>query len=190
MADRLAAGLAPDPAFARGVDLAAGFTDTTGAARCGRGRSFLQAATDTSVNVSSNVTGLTLDVKTVTIDGKVLLNGSIPTTTCMTASPATVVLFETTRGYRFSLPVPCSPTFAWNATVYPGTYKVTVQGNTNSNLPTGSAFVALPALPIMNNQTGVTLDVKTVAVDGDNLVIEGDHIKVFAIRNPAEIPWG
>ena len=31
---------------------------------------------------------------------------------------------------------------------------------------------------------------KTVAVDGDNLVIEGDHIKVFAIRNPAEIPWG
>lgn len=123
-----------------------------------------------SVNVSSNVTGLTLDVKTVTIDGKVLLNGSIPTTTCMTASPATVVLFETTRGYRFSLPVPCSPTFAWNATVYPGTYKVTVQGNTNSNLPTGSAFVALPALPIMNNQTGVTLDVKTVAVDGKILL--------------------
>ena len=28
------------------------------------------------------------------------------------------------------------------------------------------------------------------AVDGDNLVIEGDHIMVFAIRNPAEIPWG
>ena len=32
--------------------------------------------------------------------------------------------------------------------------------------------------------------VKSVAVEGDNLVIEGDHIKVFAIRNPAEIPWG
>ena len=31
---------------------------------------------------------------------------------------------------------------------------------------------------------------KSVVVDGDNLVIEGDHIKVFAIRNPAEIPWG
>jgi glyceraldehyde 3-phosphate dehydrogenase len=31
---------------------------------------------------------------------------------------------------------------------------------------------------------------KKVAVDGDHLMIEGDKIKVFAIRNPAEIPWG
>ena len=31
---------------------------------------------------------------------------------------------------------------------------------------------------------------KSVSIEGDNLVIEGDHIKVFAIRNPAEIPWG
>ena len=31
---------------------------------------------------------------------------------------------------------------------------------------------------------------KTVAVEGDNLVIEGDRIKVFAVRNPAEIAWG
>ena len=31
---------------------------------------------------------------------------------------------------------------------------------------------------------------KTVEVDGDSLVIEGDRIRVFAIRNPAEIKWG
>jgi glyceraldehyde 3-phosphate dehydrogenase len=30
----------------------------------------------------------------------------------------------------------------------------------------------------------------TVAVDGDCIVVNGDRIKVFAIRNPAEIPWG
>ncbi|MGB8857576.1 MAG: type I glyceraldehyde-3-phosphate dehydrogenase [Burkholderiales bacterium] len=30
----------------------------------------------------------------------------------------------------------------------------------------------------------------TVAVEADAMVVNGDKIKVFAIRNPAEIPWG
>ena len=30
----------------------------------------------------------------------------------------------------------------------------------------------------------------TVAVDGDSMVVNGDRIRVFAQRNPAEIPWG
>src|SRR4029077_17932318 len=30
----------------------------------------------------------------------------------------------------------------------------------------------------------------TVAVDGDSMVVDGDRIKVFAQRNPAELPWG
>jgi glyceraldehyde 3-phosphate dehydrogenase len=29
-----------------------------------------------------------------------------------------------------------------------------------------------------------------VGVDGGNLVVKGDAIKVYAVRNPAEIPWG
>jgi glyceraldehyde 3-phosphate dehydrogenase len=29
-----------------------------------------------------------------------------------------------------------------------------------------------------------------VAVEGGNLVVAGDQIKVFAVRNPAELPWG
>ena len=29
-----------------------------------------------------------------------------------------------------------------------------------------------------------------VAVDGDAMVVDGDRIKVFAHRNPAELPWG
>jgi glyceraldehyde 3-phosphate dehydrogenase len=29
----------------------------------------------------------------------------------------------------------------------------------------------------------------TVAVDGDSLVVNGDRIKVLALRNPAELPW-
>ena len=29
-----------------------------------------------------------------------------------------------------------------------------------------------------------------VGVDNGNLVVKGDPIKVYAIRNPAEIPWG
>lgn len=30
----------------------------------------------------------------------------------------------------------------------------------------------------------------TVTVDGDTMVVNGDRIRVFAQRNPAEIPWG
>src|SRR6201989_2660100 len=30
----------------------------------------------------------------------------------------------------------------------------------------------------------------TVTVDGDNMIVNGDVIRVFAQRNPAEIPWG
>lgn len=30
----------------------------------------------------------------------------------------------------------------------------------------------------------------TVAVEADAMIVNGDKIKVFAIRNPAEIPWG
>ena len=30
----------------------------------------------------------------------------------------------------------------------------------------------------------------TVAVEGDNMVVNGDRIRVFANRNPAELPWG
>ena len=30
----------------------------------------------------------------------------------------------------------------------------------------------------------------TVAVESDHMVVNGDKIKVYAVRNPAEIPWG
>ncbi len=29
-----------------------------------------------------------------------------------------------------------------------------------------------------------------VSVDGDHLIVNGDRIKVYAVRNPADIPWG
>ncbi|MDQ3260081.1 MAG: type I glyceraldehyde-3-phosphate dehydrogenase [Burkholderiales bacterium] len=30
----------------------------------------------------------------------------------------------------------------------------------------------------------------TIAVDGDHMIVNGDKIRVYAVRNPAEIPWG
>ena len=30
----------------------------------------------------------------------------------------------------------------------------------------------------------------TVTVEGDTMIVNGDKIRVFAQRNPAEIPWG
>lgn len=121
---------------------------------------------DPALSLTAGRTGLSLDVKTVTLSGKVTLNGATPAATCSSASPATVILQDAAQGYSLSVPVPCNSMFAWSGTVYPGTYKVLVAGNSYSNLPVGSSFVASPALKVSANQTALVLDVKTAAVDG------------------------
>lgn len=115
---------------------------------------------------------IAIDVKTVNASGTITLNGAAPTTnpSCdpdPAAAKATVELVDTSRGYAFSLPVPCSSTtFAWSGVIFPGTYRVSVVGaNDYSNLPNQS-FVANAALTVGADIANVALDVKTVSVAG------------------------
>ena len=135
-------------------------------ASCGAGCPSGYSCDGRGVCTGGTPTGLILDVKTVTVAGTVTLNGAAPTSTCMTSSPATVQFQEINQGYTLSIAVPCTPTFAFSGTLYPGNYKVTVLGNSNSNLPQGTAFVANPALELAVDKTGVVFDVKTVSIDG------------------------
>ena len=113
-----------------------------------------------------------IDVKTVNVGGVITLNGAAPTTLpACNAQPASakanVHLVDTARGYAFDLPVPCSATtFAWTGVVFPGTYKVTVTGDSNySSLPT-QAFMANASADVSADAMNIALDVKTASVAG------------------------
>jgi hypothetical protein len=79
---------------------------------------------------------------------KVTLNGAPPTKTCSSAPPAAILLKENTHGYSLSIQVPCEPTFPFSGEIYPGTYTVSVAGNSYSNLPQGTPFVVYRQLEI------------------------------------------
>jgi hypothetical protein len=124
------------------------------------------------IDITADAQGVALDVKTASVGGTVTLNGAAPTTTAAcTASPtaakATVHLTDSTNGYRFDLDVPCSSsTFQWGGSVFPGTYVVTVDGDsTYSNVPP-AAFIANPALAISGAAANQALDIKTAHVAG------------------------
>jgi hypothetical protein len=112
-------------------------------------------------------TGIDLDVKTVTVSGTVTLNGAAPTPTSACGSSsftsAVVTLTEKTYGYTFSLDVPCTSN-TWSTSLFPGTYRATVQGYA-SNIPS-AAYVASASLALTSSQTNIDLDVKTVTASG------------------------
>ncbi len=124
------------------------------------------------VCVGGNQQAIAIDVKTVSVSGTVTLNGAAPSTlpSCNpspSTAKATVHLADVARGYSFDLPVPCSAsTFTWSGVVFPGSYKVTVTGDSNySSLPS-QGFVANAQLDVKADAQNVVLDVKTAAVDG------------------------
>ncbi|HWE29106.1 MAG TPA: hypothetical protein VHB97_13955 [Polyangia bacterium] len=124
------------------------------------------------VCVGCNSQAIGIDVKTVNVGGTITLNGAAPSTlpSCNPSpatAKATVHLVDTARGYQFELPVPCAAsTFSWSGVVFPGSYKVTVTGDSNySSLPT-QAFVANADLEVAADAQNVALDVKTASVGG------------------------
>jgi hypothetical protein len=132
--------------------------------------------TDAALAVSADVSGKTLDVKTVQVGGKVTMNGADPTNggDCAsrpTATKASVVLADAGKGYSFTLPLSCGDNdFTFLGTIFPGTYRVTVQGNSYSglrfsNLPL-AAYLADAALVVSGDAMGKVFDVKTVQVGG------------------------
>lgn len=68
------------------------------------------------------------------------------------------------------MPIPCNGggAYTWSGSVFPGTYKVRVKGNSYSSLPQ-DAFVAKTGLVINATTTGLVLDVLSLGVSGTNL---------------------
>ncbi|MFO0573780.1 MAG: hypothetical protein U1A78_07280 [Polyangia bacterium] len=130
---------------------------------------------DPMLAVAGDVSGKVLDVKTVRFNGKVTMNGADPSngpdcTTRPASEKARVTLTETTRGYSFTLPMGCSDAgFTFGGTVYPGTYRVMVQGSSDgyrySELPL-VGYVADPMLAVAADVSGKVLDIKTVRFGG------------------------
>ncbi|MBL8921430.1 MAG: hypothetical protein JNJ54_21400, partial [Myxococcaceae bacterium] len=122
-----------------------------------------------------NVNGLVLNVITHQVSGRVLLNGLPPTSTCLSASRATVRFTEATRGYTFDYVIPCPPgggamgtPFDFSGTIFPGTYRVTVAGNV-SNLPSQS-YVVAEAFPVTGDVLNQSLNVLTYQAGGTVLL--------------------
>jgi hypothetical protein len=104
------------------------------------------------VDASAGKSGITIDVRTTAVSGKVTLNGMTPsTTTQCNANPnqskATVSLLNLDQGATFNLPVLCSSAdFSWTGVVFPGTYRISVNGGGGySSLPKNT-FLAVPKL--------------------------------------------
>lgn len=128
--------------------------------------------------VTSASSGLVFNVETLPVDGRITLNGAPPRdlgdwcSRNAAEAKAMVQFTETTRGYRFSMDVPCSSaTYAFNGVVFPGTYEVRVNGRFDSvtDLPTTS-FVVHDALPVTSAASGLVLAVVTRPVSGTILL--------------------
>src|SRR6185312_9346449 len=122
--------------------------------------------------VSGNLSGQVLAVQTVTATGKVTLNGAMPQildSSCASYPyyAAQVTFYETTHGYSITQDIDCSDSaFAFSASLFPGTYRISVQGGgSNSNLPS-TDFVAIGAQSITANTSGLVLAVQTYTVSG------------------------
>lgn len=127
------------------------------------------------------------DVKTVQLTGTLRVNGAAPendTSVCSATKNATeakarIVFFDASRGYNFEIYAdPCRlATFNFKQTLFPGTYRVTVQGEADNNtgkplssIPT-LTYLANPALVVAGNLDQV-LDVQSVQVGG-KITVQG-----------------
>jgi hypothetical protein len=121
--------------------------------------------------INANKTNFVFDEKTVTVSGKVTLNGQDPATvgTCTAGGNQFegTVRFSQKDGPSFGLPIPCSAgVFAWTGKVYPGTYNLTVDGlNGSSSLPDES-FKLASTVDASVSKSGINVDVLTTNVAG------------------------
>lgn len=121
--------------------------------------------------VAGPLSNQVFDIRTSAVTGNITLNGATPAdvgTRCQ-GSPsdvkATVTFSDKAKDYEVTAKVLCSsPTFAFNGTLFPGTYEVRVQGTTASNLPVASFLAG--QLQVGGAIPGQIFDVKTVPFSG------------------------
>ncbi|WNG51144.1 hypothetical protein F0U60_48715 [Archangium minus] len=118
--------------------------------------------------VGGNPAQLNLDLRPVTVSGKVTLNGATPQLTYCYRDAATVTITETTLGTTDTTLIPCSTKdFSFSFQVMPGTYSVSVSQQRLSewNLPQGT-FVAIPELKVTGPTSNVEAALRPVTVSG------------------------
>ena len=130
---------------------------------------------DSSFIVTTEQNGKVLDLKTLSASGRITFNGAAPKNTSLcsaTMNPgyvkADVQFYEKTHGYTFGASLFCKDAgYAWNTTLYPGTYIVRVRGQHEdfTNLPTQS-YVADGSLTVTTSTSDKVLDLKTLAASG------------------------
>ncbi len=140
-----------------------------------------------SVAIQNASNMLPLNVLAVNVNGGVTLNGAALVKTCSTSSPATVLFHEVNQGYDLTLNSACDMAAAFNGTVYPGTYKVSVSGTSFSNLPQGSPYVVHPSLAIQNASNMLPLDVPAVSIAGSITLNDLPPMKTCSTSSPATV---
>jgi hypothetical protein len=138
------------------------------------------------VCVDGDLTGLVLDVRTVTVSGHVTHNGSAPAIDCPWegAYLAHVRFVETTHGYSFTHTVECgegTTGIEFEQLVFPGTYQVSVRGEgTRAGIPS-TYYTTHESLVLEADQSGLVLDVRTVTVSG--------HVTHNGSAPAIDCPW-
>jgi len=135
---------------------------------------------DSAFTVAAAVTGKVWNIQTLQVSGAIELNGAVPkevSALCSaTSSPdaAKVVLnfVDATKGYDVYAYVLCKDAgFGFTATLYPGTYRVTVWGGQDgsnrarSNLPT-AGYRAEDAFTVAADMSGKVWNIQTLQVSG------------------------
>jgi hypothetical protein len=127
------------------------------------------------LNVTGDMTGIALDVKTVNVDGTITLNGSAPNPglTCNTSAD---ILFKGDKG-DFDISAPCASPLPFSGSIYAGTYEVRVDGVNDLTVSGNGAYLALPSMSFTTDTHGLALDVKTYALSG-KLTINGSDLSM------------
>jgi hypothetical protein len=108
------------------------------------------------VDVSGPIADLAVDVTTLPVSATVTVNGAMPPA-CASGRWGEVSAYETTKGYNYSIDVPCGPgPFAFAATFYPGTYFVSV------SVGGGESLILARALVVAAPVEGIVLDATAV----------------------------
>ena len=127
--------------------------------------------------VNAAVAGKVFDVKTVTVSGKVTLNGAVPAnmgSNCTNYPNDTkaVVSFTEANFETVYADIKCNVAdYSFSAVLAPGTYKVKVRGTQYSTLP-ALMWQAPAPLVVTAAVSGQVLDVKAQAVTG-NVTLNG-----------------
>ncbi|QRN96659.1 hypothetical protein JRI60_48040 [Archangium violaceum] len=152
--------------------------DTRGGSRLPEGRTLLLP----SFQVTSDLSDLTLDVKTHALSARFHPSGSTTDTSCTEVRPhpspdqspiytfSYLDLEETTTGGKVRLPFTCPSGLGWfvSGRVYPGTYRAVMNARRGSNLPP-TPYTVIPSVQIGSDTSLPPQDVTTFFVGGSIL---------------------